>query len=103
MDFDEYDSVMDHLIVRDASLPEDEQIVGTYRMMRREVADKFGKFYTDSEFDIKPLLTSGAPSGAGAFLCAGPVPHPSRSSKTLGGNCALRGRAQYRPDVRLRL
>ena len=61
MDFDEYDAVMDHLIVLDSSLPAgDEQIVGTYRLMRRAVADKFGKFYTDSEFDIKPLLTSGA-------------------------------------------
>lgn len=59
MDFDEYDSVMDHLVVIDESLPHDEQIVGTYRLMRREVADKFGKFYTDSEFDIKPLLNSG--------------------------------------------
>ncbi|PZQ44624.1 MAG: hemolysin-like protein [Micavibrio aeruginosavorus] len=60
MDFDEYDAVMDHLIVLDDSLPKDERIVGTYRMMRREVADKFGKFYTDSEFDISPLLNSGA-------------------------------------------
>ena len=60
MEVDEYDSVMDHLIVIDENLPAGEQIVGTYRLMRREVADKFGKFYTDSEFDIKPLLDSGA-------------------------------------------
>lgn len=61
MDIDEYDSVTDHLIVLDQDLPEGpEQIVGTYRLLRREIADKFGKFYTSDEYDISPLLGSGA-------------------------------------------
>ncbi len=60
MDFDEYDDVMDHLVVVDERLPMGQHIVGSYRVMRREVADKFGKFYSDSEFDIQPLLTTGA-------------------------------------------
>lgn len=59
MDFDEYDAIMDHLVVIDENLPKTEQIVGTYRVMRREVADKFGRFYSDSEFNIKPLLSTG--------------------------------------------
>ncbi len=59
MDFDEYDAVMDHLIVVDERLPKEDQIVGTYRLMRREVAKKFGRFYSDAEFDIQPLLTTG--------------------------------------------
>lgn len=59
MDFDEYDAVMDHLVVIDQNLPPDDQIVGTYRVMRRDGADKIGKFYTDSEFSIKPLLSTG--------------------------------------------
>jgi L-ornithine Nalpha-acyltransferase len=58
-DFDEYDSVMDHLVVVDENLPVGEQIVGTYRVMRKEGADKVGKFYSDAEFNIKPLLSSG--------------------------------------------
>lgn len=61
MDVDEYDSVTDHLVVLDTSLPEGPgQIVGTYRLLRRDVADKFGKFYTSDEYDIAPLLKSGA-------------------------------------------
>lgn len=59
MDFDEYDSVMDHLVVVDENLPMGEQIVGTYRVMRREGAEKIGKFYSDAEFNIKPLLGAG--------------------------------------------
>lgn len=61
MDTDEYDAITDHLIVLDESLPPGPtQIVGTYRLLRREVADKFGKFYTSGEYDIAPLLSSGA-------------------------------------------
>ena len=60
-DSDEYDAVTDHLVVLDHSLPEGTgQIVGTYRLLRREVAEKFGRFYTSSEYDIQPLLSSGA-------------------------------------------
>ena len=61
MDVDEYDSVTDHLVVLDETLPKGpEQIVGTYRLLRREVAEQFGKFYTSGEYDIVPLLDSGA-------------------------------------------
>lgn len=61
MDIDEYDAITDHLVVIDQNLPPGpEQIVGTYRLLRREVADKFGKFYTSGEYDIAPLLSSGA-------------------------------------------
>lgn len=61
MDVDEYDAITDHLIVLDESLPPGpSQIVGTYRLLRRAVADKFGKFYTSGEYDIAPLLDSGA-------------------------------------------
>ena len=61
MDVDEYDAITDHIVVLDGSLPDGtSQIVGTYRLLRREMADKFGKFYTSSEYDISPLLDSGA-------------------------------------------
>lgn len=55
-DVDEFDSVADHLIVFDEQLPKDEQIVGTYRLLRQPVAEKFGKFYTSGEFNVDPLL-----------------------------------------------
>jgi len=61
MDVDEYDAITDHLVVVDETLPPGpSQIVGTYRLLRREVAEKFGKFYTSGEYDIAPLLDSGA-------------------------------------------
>lgn len=60
-DFDAYDDVTDHLVVVDESIPDPQQsIVGTYRLLRREEADKFGTFYTSSEYDISPLLNCGA-------------------------------------------
>lgn len=60
-DMDDYDSFTDHLIVLDTGLPAGEsQIVGTYRLLRREIAEKHGKFYTSGEYNIDPLLRSGA-------------------------------------------
>ena len=59
-DFDRFDAIADHLIVVDESIHDPgEKIVGTYRLMRREVVEKVGKFYTSDEFDIQPLLQSG--------------------------------------------
>lgn len=59
-DIDAYDEITDHLIVLDTSLPKDRQLVGTYRLLRREVAEAHGRFYTADEYDIDPLLQSGA-------------------------------------------
>lgn len=60
-DMDEYDAVTDHLIVTDASRGNgQEAIVGTYRLLRREPAERHGHFYTSGEYDISPLLSSGA-------------------------------------------
>jgi len=60
MDVDEYDAITDHLIVTDENLPAGpSQIVGTYRLLRQEAAQKHGRFYTSGEFDITPLLQSG--------------------------------------------
>lgn len=58
-DMDEYDAITDHLIVVDKTLPKGpDRIVGTYRLLRREIADKHGRFYTSDEYDIGPLLNS---------------------------------------------
>lgn len=59
-DFDGYDEVADHLVVVDELIKDPRQrIVGTYRLLRQEAADKFGQFYTCSEYDITPLMNSG--------------------------------------------
>ena len=60
LDRDDFDKYTDHLIVTDDHRPEGDQIVGTYRLLRQDVATKFNGFYTSTEFDITPLLNSGS-------------------------------------------
>ncbi len=67
-DADRFDEICDHLLVVDHSLaPEDgegdlppEAVVGCYRLLRQEVAERHGGFYTASEYDIAPLLARHA-------------------------------------------
>ena len=59
-DHDEFDDVTDHLIVIDRRIDTvPERIVGTYRLLRSEMAEKFGRFYTDSEFNTDKMKASG--------------------------------------------
>lgn len=55
-DFDDFDTVCDHLLVIDHRAPPDDCIVGTYRLTRRSQAESLGRFYTASEYDIAPIL-----------------------------------------------
>ncbi|MEJ0063030.1 MAG: GNAT family N-acyltransferase [Alphaproteobacteria bacterium] len=55
-DFDPMDDNCEHLLVVDHSRPEDDQVVGTYRLIRREAAKKNGKFYSSDEYDITCLI-----------------------------------------------
>ncbi len=56
-DFDVFDDYCDHLLVFDDSRGEGpEAVVGTYRVMRREAAQRCGRFYTADEYDIDCLL-----------------------------------------------
>jgi putative hemolysin len=63
LDFDKFDDLCDHLMVFDRSLPRGEQAVGTYRLLRRHVAERHGGFYSASEYDISPMLNSVGPRG----------------------------------------
>jgi L-ornithine Nalpha-acyltransferase len=63
-DADRFDALCDHVLIIDqrtmayadgTELPEG-RLVGTYRMLRHEVAIANGGFYTESEFDLKPLF-----------------------------------------------
>jgi putative hemolysin len=59
-DKDSFDDICDHLMVVDHSarplitgrLP----IIGTYRLLRQDIAEKHGGFYSAEEFDISGLL-----------------------------------------------
>jgi putative hemolysin len=61
-DTDRFDRVCDHLLVVDRDAPSafgmggGPKIVGTYRLLRQEVAEESFGFYTEREFDISPLV-----------------------------------------------
>ncbi|NKB51932.1 MAG: GNAT family N-acetyltransferase [Rhizobiaceae bacterium] len=60
-DQDAFDPFCDHLLVLDAEHDE-AQIVGTYRMMRQVQAKQAGAFYSQSEYDLAPMLASNQQS-----------------------------------------
>jgi putative hemolysin len=56
-DRDDYDQTCDHLLVLDHSRGSGAAaVVGTYRLIRREAAARFGAFYSAAEYDIAPLI-----------------------------------------------
>ena len=56
-DFDDFDTVSDHLLVLDRRRGEGpEGIVGTYRLIRRSAAAKMGRFYSSAEYDIQKMI-----------------------------------------------
>jgi L-ornithine Nalpha-acyltransferase len=60
-DVDAYDAICDHLLVLDHAARDGHPlakpaVVGTYRLLRQELAQDHGGFYTASEFDIGALI-----------------------------------------------
>ncbi len=53
IDEDEFDSSCEHLLVMNG-----DEVVGTYRLLRRNDSKKPAKLYTSTEFDISKLLAS---------------------------------------------
>ena len=59
LDYDKIDKFADHLIVIDKQRKGiKNNIVGTYRLIRGDIASHFGGFYTSSEFDLTNILNS---------------------------------------------
>lgn len=73
-DMDAFDSVCDHLLVVDTERRFGRKIVGTYRLLRRDVAQQHFGFYSESEFNIEPLLAR----------------HPQARLLELGRSCVLK-------------
>lgn len=62
-DADRFDAICDHLLVIDhdpdpaiARHRRGPIVVGTYRLLRQDVAERHNGFYTQDEFDIAPLI-----------------------------------------------
>ena len=74
-DIDSWDSICDHLLVIDRSIEGDteDQIVGTYRLLRQTVAMNNGGFYSASEFEVADLVAR----------------HPDKRFMELGRSCVL--------------
>src|SRR3954470_10962244 len=76
-DIDPYDAICDQLLVLDHAAPRGPTrkpaVVGTYRLLRQDVAEQRGGFYTAGEFDIAPLLAR----------------HPGLRFLELGRSCVL--------------
>lgn len=55
-DYDEYDEYADFLLVIDYSKTTDtERVIGTYRLLPQECAQRIGKFYSSNEYDLSIL------------------------------------------------
>ena len=81
LDADRFDAICDHLVVvrrgvrGDGSpiLLVDGELIGTYRLLRQDVAEAHGGFYTQGEFDIAPIVAA----------------HPHLRFLELGRSCVL--------------
>lgn len=64
-DADSYDAICDHLLVLDHAAKRKKpfveprpKVVGTYRLLRSEVAARHAGFYSEGEYDLGPLLAA---------------------------------------------
>jgi putative hemolysin len=63
-DFDRYDEFCDHLLVVDRDVRDakgEATVVGTYRLLRGEVAALHGGYYSASEYDLAPMVDANRP------------------------------------------
>lgn len=94
LDQDPYDAICDHLLVEDhsaeAGLRPDAwartrrpHVVGTYRLLRQEVAQRSLGFYTASEYDIAPLISAKSPRYRFMELGRSCVLQPYRTKRSV--------------------
>ncbi|WP_425515541.1 GNAT family N-acetyltransferase [Microvirga antarctica] len=63
-DIDDFDLLCDHLLVLDHAVKAKRfrtakpKVIGTYRLLRQEVADRNWGFYTAGEFDVAPMIAA---------------------------------------------
>ena len=90
-DEDPYDAVCDHLLVVDEAEPSAEtwsglrrqKVVGTYRVLRQDIAERTLGFYTQSEYDIASLIAARSPRYRFMELGRSCVLEPYRNKRTV--------------------
>lgn len=93
LDQDPYDAICDHLLVVDTAKPGAEgegwvhrrrpRVVGTYRVLRQEMAERRQGFYTQSEYDVAPLLAEKSPGYRFMELGRSCVLKPYRTKRSV--------------------
>ncbi len=79
-DVDAFDTICDHILVLDHDAGKvvlgrrKPKVVGTYRLLRQEMAMRHGGFYTQSEFDVARIIEA----------------HPTTRFLELGRSCVLK-------------
>ncbi len=90
-DQDVYDKFCDHLLVYDGQPaqaldkhgPATSQVVGTYRVLRQDMPVGPRGFYTQSEYDIEPLISAKSPRYRFMELGRSCVLKPYRNKRTV--------------------
>lgn len=91
-DEDAYDALCDHLLVIDLNetrrasrlgRPESPKVVGTYRVLRQDIAERSLGFYTASEYDIAPLIKAKSHSHRFMELGRSCVLAPYRNKRSV--------------------
>lgn len=91
-DYDAYDAICDHLLVidHDYTGPYDAwrtnrngKVVGTYRVLRQQMAERNLGFYTQSEFNIAPLIAAKSQDYKFMELGRSCVLKPYRSKRSV--------------------
>ncbi len=92
-DEDRYDAICDHLLVIDTSASADQKrgwsrakpprVIGTYRVLRQDVAQNTLGFYTQGEYDIAPLIATRSPRYRFMELGRSCVLKPYRTKRTV--------------------
>jgi L-ornithine Nalpha-acyltransferase len=83
LDRDHFDDFCDHLLVVEDNASDNGagtavqggNLVGTYRLLRQDVAEQHGGFYSEGEFDLTPLLQR----------------HPTLKFLEVGRSCVAQG------------
>ena len=83
-DYDFYDKISDHLIIIDNNRKVKDNVIGTYRLLRGNLAKLYKGFYTEQEFDISNLKKNFS----------------SKNMLELGRSCI---HAEYRSGIILKL
>ncbi len=59
LEIDRFDPHFDHLMLLDHRRAAEDQVVGVYRLMQAEGAKAAGQFYSEDEYDLERLKSSG--------------------------------------------